>query len=62
VSANIKIKKCKDPRIIPICPSCKNEIREFLSIAVGGGWINDSNVVICPHCRVIIGYGKVNYL
>lgn len=57
----VTIEKCKDEKVIPKCPQCLKEIETFLSVPLRGGWFNESNVVICPHCHVIIGYGKVNY-
>lgn len=58
----IKIVKCTDPNVKPVCPACNNAMDYLLSIPLSGGWFNESNAVVCPHCHVMLGYGKVNYM
>lgn len=59
----IVIERCDDPAVKPKCPGCRNSIEKLLSIKVASGFFtaNQSNVVVCPHCHVMLGYGKVNY-
>ena len=59
----LMIERCDDPAIKPKCPGCKGVVEKLLSIKVSGGFFsaNQSNVVVCPHCHTILGYGKVNY-
>jgi uncharacterized protein with PIN domain len=63
VKHELKIERCDDPSVKPKCPSCKNVLEKLLSIKVAGGFFsaNQSNVVVCPHCHTMLGYGKVNY-
>lgn len=61
MSDGIKIEKCTDPTVKPKCPSCAKPVERLLSVVLDGGLLNQSNVVVCPHCHTIVGYGKVNY-
>lgn len=61
MASHITIRTCEDPDVLPVCPKCGKEIREFLSLPVSGGLLNQQSVVVCPHCHVVVGYGKVNY-
>lgn len=62
MGTKVKIEKCTDPEVTPKCPGCQKAIETLLSLPVSGGILNESNLVVCPHCHVVLGYGKVNYL
>ena len=59
----IKVERCDDPAVKPKCPSCRSTFEKLLSIRVKAGFFsaNQSDVVVCPNCHTMLGYGKVNY-
>ena len=42
---------------IPICPSCKAELRRVWFKAKGISGISQKQILMCPHCRALLGYG-----
>ena len=50
-SAKVKFTKAQDYEW-PICPSCKQEIRELKYKQ--RGWLTSVTVFWCPHCRSLV--------
>jgi hypothetical protein len=42
---------------IPLCPSCKVELRSLWYKGRGVGGVAQKQILMCPHCRVVLGYG-----
>ncbi len=44
-------------KAVPVCPSCKSELRRIWVKAKGVGGVSQKHILMCPHCRAFLGYG-----
>ena len=42
---------------VPLCPTCKVELRRVWAKTKGLGGISQKQILMCPHCRAFLGYG-----
>ena len=45
------------PDAIPKCPHCKEDLRKIWIKTKGLGFIEQKQIILCPHCRAFLGYG-----
>lgn len=45
----------------PRCPHCENDLDTIWVKRKGLGFIQQQQVMICPHCRSFLGYGSVKF-
>lgn len=43
--------------VLPKCPGCTKELSTVWISKQGLGFHEQKQVVMCPHCRVMLGYG-----
>jgi hypothetical protein len=47
----------------PICPHCRKELTEIWCKSKESGFSFAKNqLLFCPHCRCLLGFGHVNYV
>jgi hypothetical protein len=44
--------------VVPKCPSCTRELRVLWAKSSGIAGLAKKRVVLCPHCRVILGFSS----
>ena len=42
---------------IPLCPHCDKELKELWYKSEGVGGIGEKQVLMCPYCQTLLGYG-----
>jgi hypothetical protein len=43
--------------VVPRCPHCRHDLPRVWYKAEGAGIVGQKQLLICPHCRSLIGYG-----
>jgi len=56
----IKIEEAPE-NVFPHCPHCKTELRKIWVKKKGLGFIQQRQVLLCPHCQSFLGYGVVKF-
>lgn len=52
----IEVEKAPD-RVVPKCPHCRKELRSLWILKKGLGVLEQKQIILCPHCEVLLGYG-----
>ena len=53
---NVKIEEApKD--VVPKCPKCDTELDTVWIKFKGTGIIEQKQIIMCPHCRALLGFG-----
>ena len=45
----------------PVCPYCKEELRQIWVKSKGLGFLQKKQFLLCPHCKSFLAYGSFNY-
>jgi len=48
------------PDAVPRCPACSEDLDVLWLKTQGTGFIEQKQVIMCPHCRAFLGYGAVS--
>jgi uncharacterized protein YbaR (Trm112 family) len=55
----VKIKFEQAPEdVVPMCPFCKQRLEKVWVKSKGLGIVHQDQVIICPYCESILGYGQ----
>ncbi|MBD3335895.1 MAG: hypothetical protein GF355_10305 [Candidatus Eisenbacteria bacterium] len=47
------------PGTVPKCPACNKSLEKLWIKKKGMGVLEQKQIIICPHCRVLLGYGAL---
>jgi hypothetical protein len=56
----IKIEEAPS-EVVPKCPHCHEELSTIWIKAKGLGWIEQKQILLCPHCQAFLGYGSFSW-
>ena len=60
MSSNVKFEEAPDS-VLPKCPYCKVELNTIWMKRKGMGFIQQKQLLMCPHCQAFLGYGSVKF-
>ncbi len=55
---NVKIEEAPD-EAVPRCPHCQADLSVVWVKIKGFGLIEQQKILMCPHCRAVLGYGTL---
>lgn len=55
----VELKVTRRNDILPRCPHCEQDLKEIYAHSKGVGFIAAANtVILCPHCRKVLGFAQ----
>jgi len=47
--------------VVPKCPWCGKELNTIWIKRKGLGWLEQKQIILCPHCHAFLGYGSFSW-